>query len=161
MLLAASFTITWASFLTSLFIALFVVGVVGTFSFAGDGRLNLKNWPVRPFVFLGILVLIGSEVGLAAAAANNRNRRVADQRVHAAITRDLKSEHFRFVFVSDETVVLLIGGSDCQLPPLSVNRTASRHDSTIKWRPVLSTTKRQVGLEATDLQSMAKACSAG
>lgn len=163
MLLAASFTVTWFSFLMSFPAAVIVVGMVGIFSYAGNGNLNLKNWPVRPFVLLGVLVLIGVQVGFAAAEANQHNISVADQRFHATATHDLKSEHFNVGYLDDQgkVAVLLVGQSNCQLPPLLVSRTTSRHDSSIKWRPVLSATNQEVGLEATDLQSLAKACSAG
>jgi len=152
--LAGTFMFSWFSVFMS-FVAAAVVAVVLVLIF--------QVRYIGAVVIVSGLALVGCQIGFAAIEAHHHNSLVASQRFIREVTHDLRSEHFRISYIDDyyKTVVLLVGRSNCQLPPLSVSRAASRHDSTIKWRPVLSTTKGQVGLEATDLQSMAKACSAG
>ena len=161
MLLASTFMFSWFSVLLPFAVTTVVVIVAGVM--IGSIRGRLGKWQIRVLMIVFVLTLTGCEVGFAAAEANQHNSLVASQRFVREVTSDLRSEHFRISSIDDylQTVVLLVGRFNCELPPLTVSHTASRHDSTVKWRPTLPAAKRQFGLESVDLQSMAKACSAG
>ncbi len=158
--MAAQFIIDTFSFFMSFVVAAIAIGIIGVVAWAGNYSFNIQNWRWRSLFAVGVVVLIGCQFGFAAANADQHNGQVEAQRFYVAATRDLKSEHFRIAWLvdNDKTVGLLVGRSNCLLPALPVAHVPSRNNPVAKWRPVISTSKQQFGLESGDLRQMAAAC---
>ncbi len=161
LVLADTFIFDWATVLSAFGMVIVVLALVGLGIAASGGRSkpSPKQWALIRWAC--VVVLLSSMFGFAAASASQHNDGVQSKRVLREARRDLKLEHFRIGYMDpySKTVDLLIGRSNCHLFGMTIARTTSRHDRTIRWRPVLNTSKHQVGLEAADLRTLAVTCS--